>query len=110
MMPHMARWLWVPIIAGRCPSRCLLPLPCSVCRYHRAGDCARRTASFRGSAFIGAPVLIFLVRRKTRGGHDLRLSPINYHLFAAGFRLLVAGIWGLRSGTITLETSQISPR
>ncbi len=110
MMPHMARWWLEQIIAGRCPSRYLPPLPCAVCRYHRAGDCARRTASFRVSAFIGAPVLIFLVRRKTRGAHDLRLSPINYHLFAAGFRLVVAGIWGLRSGAITLETSQDSPR
>ncbi len=24
------------------------PCPAAVCRYHRAGDCARRTASFRG--------------------------------------------------------------
>ena len=39
--------------------------------------------------------------------HDLRLSPINHHLFAANYRCVVAGIWGLRSGTVTLETSQV---
>ncbi|XNM58587.1 hypothetical protein ACLK1S_03705 [Escherichia coli] len=36
----------------------------------------------------------------------LRLSPITHHLFAAHSRV-VAGIWGLRSGAVTLETSQV---
>ncbi|XPE25127.1 iron chelate uptake ABC transporter family permease subunit [Shigella sonnei] len=68
MMPHMARWLVVPIIAGRCPSRYSLPLPCCCLPYHWAGLLPGELRVSVVSAFIRAPVLIFLVRRKGRGG------------------------------------------
>ncbi|UMG84631.1 iron chelate uptake ABC transporter family permease subunit [Klebsiella pneumoniae] len=75
----------MPIIAGRCPST-LLATPALLLfadiigRVIVPGELRVSVVS----AFIGAPVLIFLVRRKPRGGGALlpRLSPINYHLSA----------------------------
>ncbi len=48
-MPHMARWLVGADYRWSLPVT-LLPYPCpaAVCRYHRAGDRARRTARFCG--------------------------------------------------------------
>lgn len=88
MMPHMARWLvgadhrWsLPVTLLATPA--LLLFADIIGRVIVPGELRVSVVS----AFIGAPVLIFLVRRKREVVHDLRLSPITHHLFAAGFRL-----------------------
>ena len=60
MMPHMARWL----PATRLASPALLLFADIIGRVIVPGELRVSVVS----AFIGAPVLIFLVRRKTRGG------------------------------------------
>ena len=69
MMPHMARWL---VGADH-----RLVAPChaagdarsaAFCRYYWSCAGAGRAARFGGQCVIGAPVLIFLVRRKRGGG------------------------------------------
>ena len=69
MMPHMARWLvgadhrWsLPVTLLATPA--LLLFADIIGRVIVPGELRVSVVS----AFIGAPVLIFLVRRKTRGG------------------------------------------
>lgn len=69
MMPHMARWLvgadhrWsLPVTLLTTPA--LLLFADIIGRVIVPGELRVSVVS----AFIGAPVLIFLVRRKTRGG------------------------------------------
>ena len=68
MMPHMARWLvgadhrWsLPVTLLATPPCCCLPTCLAACW------CGELRVSVV-SAFIGAPVLIWLVRRQPRGG------------------------------------------
>ncbi|QUI98685.1 iron chelate uptake ABC transporter family permease subunit [Salmonella enterica subsp. enterica] len=71
MMPHMARWLVGADHRWSLPVTLPLATPalCCFCRYYWSSVGAGANSGIGlVSAFIGAPVLIFLVRRKSNGG------------------------------------------
>ena len=59
------------------------------------------------SAFIGAPVLIFLVRRNAEVAHDGPVPTLVTSVSFAGRRLLMLAVWSLRSGAVTLDFAQV---
>ncbi len=113
MMPHMARWLVGADTAGHTSDATGNPCSAAFADVWSSVGAGRTPRPSVVSAFIGAPVLIFLVRRKIerKAACDVSFSRrliVSCLLLAAG--CFADDLWSLQSGAVPLGPGELLPR